>query len=167
MRYTVELRGEEREIELEAGGAIGYGGRHRRAELIPRAGNAYLLLIEGQAFELYIAGEQGRYLIDYGGGHWEIRVESSQIKELRPLFKQVERDQKRVKEAIVAHMPGLVMELKVEEGQEVQEGQGLMVIEAMKMENEIRAPWRGVVEQVGVQEGEEIDRGRLLCYIRR
>ncbi len=92
---------------------------------------------------------------------------SSQIKELRRLFKRDERDRERAKEAIMAHMPGLVVELKVEEGQEVQEGQGLMVIEAMKMENEVRAPWSGSVEQVGVRQGEEIQRGRLLCYIRR
>ncbi len=165
MRYTVELLGEEREVELDAGGAIGYGGRRRRAELIPRSGNAYLLFVEGRAFELYIDGERGRYLIDFGGGNWEVRVEPSQVKELRRLFKRDEQDRERAKEAIVAHMPGLVVELKVEEGQEVQEGQGLMVIEAMKME--VRAPWKGVVEQVGVQEGEEIQRGRLLCYIRR
>lgn len=167
MRYTVELSGKELELELTGGEMIAHGGRRRRAELVPRSGDAYSLLLERKVIELAIHGEGGRYRVGFGGWDWEVRVAPSQVRELRRLFPRDERGWERAREAIVAHLPGLVVELKVAEGQAVQEGQGLMVIEAMKMENEIRAPCAGSVEQVGVRKGEEIQRGQLLCYIRR
>ena len=59
-------------------------------------------------------------------------------------------------------MPGLVVLIEVTEGQHVEAGDGLVVIESMKMENEIRAPSAGVVEQVLVGQGDAVDKGETL-----
>ena len=60
---------------------------------------------------------------------------------------------------VTAYMPGRVVKVMVEEGQEVEAGQGLVVLEAMKMENEIQAEVAGVVRKVFVQEGQAVDGG--------
>jgi len=167
MRYIVELLGKEFEVELGEGEVIDRDGRHWRTELLSRSENTYSLLIDGRVIALSIGGEGGRYRIGFAGWDYDVRVEPVQLRELRRLFKRDARPREGAGEAVVAHMPGLVVEVKVKEVQEVQEGQGLIIIEAMKMENEVRAPCSGVVEQVGVREGEEIQKGQLLCYIKR
>ena len=62
-------------------------------------------------------------------------------------------------------MPGKVVAVLVQEGAEVQEGQGLVVVEAMKMENELRSPRAGVVQRLTAREGEAVDGGAVLCVV--
>lgn len=64
-----------------------------------------------------------------------------------------------------APMPGLVLDVMVTEGQSVQEGEGLLVLEAMKMENELRAPASGTVQAVHVATNDAVDKDALLIEI--
>ncbi len=59
-------------------------------------------------------------------------------------------------------MPGLVVRVLVAEGQAVAAGQGLLVLEAMKMENELRASGPATVARVGVQPGQAVEKGQVL-----
>lgn len=63
---------------------------------------------------------------------------------------------------IKAPMPGLILEVSVEEGAEVKEGDYLLVLEAMKMENTLTAPRDGVVKSVSVSKGDTVDKNQLL-----
>lgn len=64
-----------------------------------------------------------------------------------------------------ATLPGKILEVHVAPGQEVQEGAGLVVVEAMKMENELRAPFNAHVEKIVVEKGQTVERGALLCVL--
>ncbi len=66
---------------------------------------------------------------------------------------------------VVAPMPGLVVRIEVEVGQEVHAGAGLVVVEAMKMENELRASRPGVVRAVHVEVGEAVEKGASLVTL--
>jgi biotin carboxyl carrier protein len=66
---------------------------------------------------------------------------------------------------INSSMPGKIIKILVAEGDEVEQGQGLVVVEAMKMENEIKSPKAGVVKKVGVKEGEAVEAGALLVVV--
>ena len=63
---------------------------------------------------------------------------------------------------IKAPMPGLILDVLVEEGQEVKKGDYLLVLEAMKMENTLTAPRDGVVKSIGVKKGQTVDKNQLL-----
>ncbi len=63
---------------------------------------------------------------------------------------------------IKSPMPGLVLEIKVKEGNHVEEGQPLMVLEAMKMENVIASPNEGVVSKVEVEVQQKVDKNHVL-----
>jgi pyruvate carboxylase subunit B len=69
--------------------------------------------------------------------------------------------------AVTAPMPGLVLDVLVAEGDTVDAGQGVLVLEAMKMENELAAPSGGVVEAVHVAEGDAVDKNAMLISIGR
>ena len=62
-------------------------------------------------------------------------------------------------------MPGKVVRLLAKAGDAVEAGQGLLVVEAMKMQNEIRSPKRGTVERVLVTEGQAVNAGEVLCVV--
>jgi len=66
---------------------------------------------------------------------------------------------------IKAPMPGLVLEVSVELGQEVQKGDGLLILEAMKMENVIKSPGDGVVKAIHADNGTAVDKGQLLIEL--
>ena len=68
-------------------------------------------------------------------------------------------------DAVVAPMPGTILKVNVNNGDSVQEGQVLVVLEAMKMENEILAPRAGKVTQVVASRGSSVDTGAPLVYI--
>jgi biotin carboxyl carrier protein len=63
-------------------------------------------------------------------------------------------------------MPGIVREVRVRKGEEVRKGQALCILEAMKMQNEIRATRPGVVESAGVAAGDTVEAGAALVSIR-
>ena len=68
-------------------------------------------------------------------------------------------------EAVNAPMPGTILKVAVEKGQAVKEGQLLVILEAMKMENEILAPKNGTITQVAVQKGVAVNTGDPLVFI--
>lgn len=69
-------------------------------------------------------------------------------------------------EAVCAPMNGNILDIKVSVGQKVNEGDVLVVLEAMKMENEIMAPKSGEITSIGVQKGETVDTGKQLVFIK-
>ena len=66
---------------------------------------------------------------------------------------------------VTAPMPGTILEISVQEGQQVEQGQVLMILEAMKMEHEIMSPQSGRVLSLSVSQGASVESGALLCQI--
>ena len=69
-------------------------------------------------------------------------------------------------EKIASPMPGTILSVNIAQGQAVKKGQVLMILEAMKMENEIMAPCDGTVASVNTSKGAAVETGTLLCVIR-
>jgi biotin carboxyl carrier protein len=69
------------------------------------------------------------------------------------------------RQQILAPMPGKIIRMLVQTGEKVQAGQGLLVVEAMKMQNEIRSPKSGTVERLLVKEGQPVNSGEILAWI--
>jgi pyruvate carboxylase subunit B len=126
--------------------------------------DSFLLLVDGQSLPVVIerAGDDTLRVTLNG------RVTTVQVKDERAML--LERfglaDMAGAKEQeIRAPMPGLVLNVMVEEGQEVQEGDGLIVLEAMKMENELRAQADGVVAALHVAAGDAVGKNDLLLEL--
>ena len=74
----------------------------------------------------------------------------------------IQRGRTKVINAIKAPMPGLILEISVEVGQEVKENDPLLILEAMKMENSFLSPRNGTIKAIAVQKGMAVDKGQLL-----
>lgn len=169
MRYTVEIGEREEEIELTRKGGkiwIRLSGKQKQAQLLTQPDRKLCcLLLADEIIPLSIEGKGGCYKVQLKGWEHEVKVERSLVRKLKRYLSQDDRGREKTGESVVAAMSGLVVKVRVREGQEIREGDSLVVIDAMKMECEIRASCSGIVERVAVKEGEEIERGWLLCYI--
>ena len=161
MKYIVALL--EREIEVEVDGDhVTVGGRTIQASLSATPGTPVRqLLIDGRAEALAVDGAgAGRWAIVRRGERVELEVLDERARHIRSLTGAAERA--RGPAALKAPMPGLVVRLQVEAGEAGAAGAGVVVLEAMKMENELRASAPGVVSAVRVRAGEAVEKGQVL-----
>ncbi|MBB4119646.1 biotin carboxyl carrier protein [Mesonia hippocampi] len=96
-----------------------------------------------------------------------VNANSYEIKIGNPLDALIEKmglslNQNQVVNSIKAPMPGLILEINVKEGDEVKEGDYLLVLEAMKMENAITAPRDAVIKAITIKQGDAVDKNQLL-----
>jgi pyruvate carboxylase subunit B len=104
-----------------------------------------------------------RWALGAAGERFEVEVQDDRAKQIEALTGQGRKAE--AGGVIKAPMPGLVVRVEVNKGTLVEAGQGVVIVEAMKMENELRAPSRGVVEQVHVKAGDRVEKGTPLVTL--
>ncbi len=169
MKYAVSIAGESVEVEILHEEGQTYAlveGQKIPVELVQHERGRHTLLFGNKSVSLWLSGHGTGYVIGWRGRSVSVELEPAHVRTLRERFRRGKDAQAVGVEEIRAFMPGLVVNVEVEPGQRVQSGDGLVVISAMKMENEIRAPCEGVVENVNVRAGQEVKKGQLLCVIR-
>jgi biotin carboxyl carrier protein len=164
MVYEVMVDGKPHRLELEkAGGGweCWLDGRpvHINA-LIPRR-DVLSLLVDGRAYE--IKREQTATDLHMWVGSTRFPVELRDPRSLRSR-QRASGDEKGPRK-ILAPMPGRVVRLLVAEGSEVEAGQGIVVVEAMKMQNEIKSPKKGVVRKLSATPGAAVNPGDVLAIV--
>ncbi|MGB7282825.1 MAG: biotin/lipoyl-containing protein [Candidatus Acidiferrum sp.] len=169
MKFEVHVAGPSgknlRTVELERDAdrwKITLDGHAVDADVAEIAPNTLSLLIEGQSYEVRIRQLPGGSL-ELQTGLQEFTAEVADPRSWRGrghgTLDVTGRQQ------VVAPMPGKVVRLLVKAGDRVEAGQGLLVVEAMKMQNEIRSPKGGVVERLLAKEGQPVNAGEVLAWV--
>lgn len=161
MKYSVTLAGRTIEVEVD-GERVTVNGRRHAASLGVIPGTCLRhLLVDGRPISLVmVAGGGGCWEVMDRGDRLDAEVVDERTRHIRSLAEGAGRPV--AAPALRAPMPGLVVRIQVEEGQAVVAGGGVIVLEAMKMENELRAPADGVVRAVRVRPGEAVEKGQVL-----
>jgi biotin carboxyl carrier protein len=161
MKYIVSILGREVEVEVD-GEQVTVAGRTYAASLGVVAGTPVRqLLLDGCSEALALEADGGgRWALSRRGERFEVEVLDERARHIRSLTGGSERA--RGPAVLKAPMPGLVVRVQVEAGQSVAAGAGVVVLEAMKMENELRAGAAGVVRVVRVRSGEAVEKGQVL-----
>lgn len=157
MLVHVELNDNEYEVNVENGpdGTLLVTLDDRtisvEAEQLPEDGLS--LLINGESLTAYRTGRT----LYMSGYQYEVHADD-------PLKKELIRSSgfDRNEDAVMAAMPGNVKRILKSEGDDVLTGEGILVLEAMKMENEMVAPRDGTIRQIFVSEGETVEAGTIL-----
>jgi biotin carboxyl carrier protein len=166
--YLASVAGTSKHVvELEKNGSahkISLDGQPVDADVILTAPNAVSVILNGNgaAFEFQIVpSPEGAYTLQTGSHEFHAEVRDPRSWRARkPGALEAEGRQQ-----ILAPMPGKVIRILVKVGDEVEAGQGLIVVEAMKMQNEIRSPKKGKVERLQAKEGQAVNAGDILAWV--
>ena len=165
MKYFVTIGAQTVEVEVE-GGRVLVGGEAREALLAAVSGTPlYHLLLAGESWTVAAQPLEGagRWALGVVGERVELEVMDERAQQIRALTGK--RAALGGGATVRAPMPGLVVRVAVAAGQRVEAGAGVVVVEAMKMENELRAPRAGVVEAVHVAVGQAVEKGAPLVTL--
>jgi biotin carboxyl carrier protein len=166
MRYTAILDGEERVVEItprENGYRLTIGEKTLDVDAVHFKASALSLIVGTRSYRCDIEpGKEGR--ISVLVNETVHRLEILDERKLR-LRRASGKFSLEGPQRIDAPMPGKVTRVLVKVGDEVKEGQGLVVVEAMKMENELKSPKAGKVTELHAVEGAAVDSGAKLVVI--
>jgi biotin carboxyl carrier protein len=167
VKYEVsEKGGETRSIELKELGEDLYevtlDGKTVQVDVARSGKTIYSVIEDGKQFEVII-DESGAHGFDVlvGGQLLHLKAFDERSRLLASTAKATATGPQRVE----SEMPGKVVKIAAPAGTPVAEGQGVVILEAMKMENEIKSPIDGVIKEVGVAEGQTVESGALLFVV--
>ena len=161
MKYQVRIGARTIDVELDGARAIVAGVAHE-AELRRLEGTPLrLLLLDGRASVFAIdPGGRGAWVLEEGGERHEVEVLDERTAHIRSI---VGSNGARQGPAVLkAPMPGLVIRVQAEPGAAVAAGQSLVVLEAMKMENDLKATGPATIATVLVAPGQAVEKGEVL-----
>lgn len=161
MKYRVTIDGTEHEVDVQltAGGsaAVALDGEPVDADVAPIPGGVSLRL-DGRVYDVLVGGRPERLDVAAGEHRAQAQVESERARARKKSRKATGGNAKELR----SPMPGRVVNILVSEGDEVEPGTPLVVVEAMKMENELRAEAGGTIAAIEVTEGQAVEGNALL-----
>jgi biotin carboxyl carrier protein len=161
VKYFVTIDGREIAVQVD-GGTVRVAGRQVQAYLSPIPGTPLQHLMLGHD-SLTLSMERqgpGDWQLGLAGARFEVRVVDERTRHIEGLTGATAA--RTGPHVLRAPMPGLVVRVLADAGQLVSPGQGLLVLEAMKMENELRATALGQVTRVSVTPGQAVEKGQVL-----
>ena len=169
MRYFVTVGGVERVVDVNrdsrGGVQVSVDGTAHHVQWSPVPGTPLInLLLDGESWTVAVQRQEpGKWMLGLVGERSEVETVDETARRIRALGTR--RAARTGPQAIHAPMPGLVVRILVRDGQEVAAGAPLVVVEAMKMENELRAARPGVVSALNVRVGDAVEKGTLLVTL--
>jgi biotin carboxyl carrier protein len=129
------------------------------------AGNqpVYTLLVDGQSYDAHVYADENVWQVLFHGAMYSAVVEDEREKRLRAALGGgvAEHEEYHLK----APMPGLVVAVPVGEGQTIQKGEVLLILESMKMQNELKSPRAGTVARLRVKPGDRVEQKETMLSV--
>jgi len=168
MKYiTTVNNGQKYVIEINREGEVTIDGESRQVDFRGMEGSQsiYSLLIDNKSYEAVVEERDGQYSVLIFGDLYEVNVMDERRQRLQDAAGSSLGGGLSGEVVIRSPMPGLIVKVPIEEGQEISKGDTLIVLESMKMENELKAPRDGTVARVHVAAGDNVEHNKGLITI--
>jgi acetyl/propionyl-CoA carboxylase alpha subunit len=162
-RTVVTVDGVEFEIELTPEGSILVGGSELEGSVTPLDESSFSVMIGSRSSRVTLHHDGASFTVGIGGRTFSGLVESPRVRLLKRYSGTSGASGTR--QPVKAPMPALVVRVHVAPGDRIEPGSRLLVLEAMKMENEIKSNQSGVVKSVHVKGGQAVEKGQLLISV--
>jgi biotin carboxyl carrier protein len=168
MKYFATVNDQTYEIDIDHHGRVTVDGVEMAADLrLVEGRHLYSLLLNSASYEIVLDPDveaRNSYDVMVGGLRYEVKVQDERSRRLSLVDRTLRAPEGEL--AIKAPIPGLIVRVPIEPGQELAEGDTLVILEAMKMENELRAPRGGTVHEVRARPGDQVALGQVLVTMR-
>jgi len=165
MKFEVRIDSRTCDVELTRDAdrwQFSLDGKAVDADTVEIAPNIFSILLNGKSYEIRITPTPAGTLT-LQTAHHEFTAEVIDPRAWRGRRHGALEAEGR--QQILSPMPGKIVRVLVQEGEKVDAGQGLLVVEAMKMQNEVRSPKSGTVERLLVKEGQPVNASEVLCVV--
>lgn len=164
MKYVTSVNGKEFLVEIHNEHSLSLDGQLLDVDFGTIANQpVYSLIIGGKSYEAYVYPGDDDYQVLLKGHSFSVKVEDEREKRLRAAGGST------VSESTDFHlkspMPGLVVALPVAEGEVVRKGQVLVILESMKMQNELKSPRDGTLTRIKVKAGDRVEQRQTLLSV--
>lgn len=163
MKYVTVINDVRFEIEIGNDGSLKVNGEPREVDFLALGPSLYSILMDHRSYEMVIEERDGDTEVLMQG-----RLYTGQVMDERAQLLASRRGGLAVDSgelSIKSPMPGLVIAIPVTEGQAVTKGQTILVLESMKMQNELKAPRDATVQRISVQIGQSVEHNKLLITL--
>lgn len=164
MKYVTTIDNQEFEIEVVDERYIRIGERLLEVDFESVSGQpVFSLILDGKSYESFVYQGDEDWEVLIRGRQYQVKIEDEREKRLKAAAGGgvVEGGEFHLK----APMPGLVVAVLIEEGQDVKKGQVMLILESMKMQNELKAPRDGTMGRVRVKVGESVEQRQTLLSV--
>ena len=161
MKYITIINNEKYEINIDKDGGILVNGEPRDVDFLNLGGSLYSVITQNQSLEVVIDDEDNTIEVMMNGRLYETQV----LDERALLMAQRRGGLGSNSGEVHSPMPGLIVQVTVEKGQTVKQGQTVVILESMKMQNELKAPVEGTVSAIHVEAGQSVDKNAFLIEI--
>ena len=135
-------------------------------ELITGSENSYFLKLNNQVFDLTSEKLNGdTYKVLINGNYFDVTVRTALQEKAAKLLENSALSQNHQMD-VKAPMPGLILKVRKKNEEKVEKGESVIILEAMKMENDLKAPATGVIKDILVTEGSAVEKGTILFSIK-
>lgn len=163
-RYYATIQGTEYVIEITSETRVTINGTTRTVDYQPLKQQASCsLLVDGKLYEPIVYQENGGWEVLIGSGRFIVQVEDERERRLRLATGETSYQPGRY--ILTSPMPGLVIDIPVKEGDQVSKGDVLVILESMKMQNELRAPRDGTVSRIHAKVNGNVERKENLLVL--
>ena len=164
MKYITTLDGKEYLIEVVDEHHVSVNGRAQEVDFESVSGQpVYSLILDGKSYESYVYETEEGWQVLTRGRQYNLTIEDEREKRLRAAAGGgvAESGEFHLK----APMPGLVVAIPVNEGDKVEKRQVILILESMKMQNELKSPKAGTVGRIRVKQGEKVEQRQALLSV--
>ncbi|MDH5506017.1 MAG: acetyl-CoA carboxylase biotin carboxyl carrier protein subunit [Anaerolineae bacterium] len=123
----------------------------------------FSMLVDGKSYEAHIFADDGDWHVMLQGNLYIAQVEDERERRLRAASGEISTTGGEF--ILKAPMPGLVVKVPVKEGDQIEKGDVLLILESMKMQNELKSPREGVISRVQVKEGDSVEQKETLLAL--
>lgn len=164
MKYVTTIGEESYEVEINGEDELFVDGQRMLIDFRSVAGQSvYSLIVNGKSYEALVQPAEEGLEVLLQGHLFQVSVEDERQRRLRQSSGST--SPLRGEFHFKAPMPGLIVKVRVREGQEIKKGDRLIVLESMKMQNELSSPSDGTVRNLRIKPGDNVDQNQVLLTI--
>lgn len=164
MKYLTSVNGKEHSVEILDERHIKLNGKAVEINFTSISNQpVYSLLMAGKSYEAYVYAGEDDLQVLIQGHSYSVKVEDEREKRLRAAAGSTVSDTSEFH--LKSPMPGMVVALPVSEGQQVVKGQVLVILESMKMQNELKSPRDGTLARLRVKPGDSVELRQTLLSV--